>query len=65
MGTANQVYSVYVSDAFVELRSLQNSEIAYGRFICSQSNYHNILEFASNLAKHKNVPLKDYTAIDG
>lgn len=58
----HQTYSVYISDAFVELRSLENADYAYGRLICRQSNYRNIREFAAKLAKHKKLPFKNFTS---
>jgi len=63
MTIPNQIYSVYIADTLVELRSLENSAFAHGRFICSETNYHNILKLATNLARHKRMPLKDYTSI--
>lgn len=60
MPTQNKIYSVYVSDACIELRSSQTEDSAMGRLICSQTNYRNILKFASNLAKYKKIPLNNY-----
>ncbi len=53
-------YSVYLSNLAVELRSSQDHNFGEARFICSQINYRNLLEFAVNLAKHKKIPFSNY-----
>lgn len=60
MKTINELYSVYLSDVAVELRVGENLRIEETRFICSQTNYRNILEFAVNLAKYKQLPFQNH-----
>lgn len=55
----NELYSVYLSDLGVELRSGKDSDFGKARFVCSQFNYENILEFALDLAKYKQLPFWD------
>jgi hypothetical protein len=57
----NAFYSVYLSDLGVELRSGKDSDFGKARFVCSQFNYENILEFALDLAKYKQLPFWDYS----
>ncbi|NJR61501.1 MAG: hypothetical protein HC769_23310 [Cyanobacteria bacterium CRU_2_1] len=54
------MYSVYLSNLAIELRLGEDSEFGEARFICSQINYRNILEFAMNLAKYKKLPFWNY-----
>lgn len=54
------MYSVYLSSLAVELRLDEDSDIGDARFICSQINYRNIFEFATNLAKYKKIPFWNY-----
>lgn len=60
MNKTEVMYSVYLSNLAVELRIDEGSEVGSARFICSQFNYGNILEFASNLAKYKKLPFKNH-----
>jgi len=62
MKVANKMYSVYVSNAVVELRSEQTDYYSIGRFICSHSDYKNALDFATNLAKYKRLPMHNHVA---
>lgn len=65
MVNRHQIYSVYISDACVEWRSLQNAHFVDGRFIRSQLSYDTILKFAPRLAKPKKMPLENDTVICG
>lgn len=62
--SAPEVYSVYLSEIAVELHHEHHEKDAdsrEGRLICSQHNYHSILEFAIELARYKRLPLQNYT----
>lgn len=60
MKITTELYSVYLSDIAVELRLGEHYHLEEKRFICSQTNYRNILEFAVNLAKYKQVSFQNY-----
>ena len=57
------IYSVYLYENCVELREgdtgndcdIEGFESESARFICSQKNYRSIFDFASNLAKYKQL----------
>ncbi len=61
MKNTNKVYDIYVSDLAVELRDNEKTDFGEARFVCSQINYTNILEFAINFAKSKQLPFQNYT----
>lgn len=56
----NKVYALYVSDLAVELRDNEDAYFGEARFVCSQVNYKNILEFAIDLAKSKQLAFQNY-----
>jgi hypothetical protein len=60
MKHTNKVYDLYVSDLAVELPDNEKTDFGEARFVCSQVNYKNILEFAINLAKSKQLTFQNY-----
>lgn len=64
MTTTTQFYSVYLSPHAVELRHIDDSASSYGHLVCSQTSYHNALNFALRLAYTKSLPLKNFIADD-
>ncbi len=60
MESTNKVYALYVSDLAVELRDNEKTDCGEARFVCSQFNYKNILEFAINLANSKQLIFQNY-----
>ncbi len=61
MNAATRIFSVYVSDAVVELRDDGGQYSGNGRLVCSQRNYDSLFRFAKNLALNRAIPLRDYT----
>lgn len=61
MNAATRIFSVYVSDAVVELRDDGGQYFGEGRLVCSQRNYDSLFKFAKNLALNRAIPLRDYT----
>lgn len=55
------LYSLYLTKHSVELYS-EEDYCLEGRFICSQQNYQNILDFGTDLARCKGLPLIDHVA---
>lgn len=60
MKTLRKMYSVYLSNLAVELRSSEDVDFGEARLICRQINYRSIFEFAMNLAKYKKLPFYNY-----
>lgn len=58
------MYSAYLSDLAVELRSGEDVDFGEARLICRQINYRSIFEFAMNLAKYKKLPFHNYVPKD-
>ncbi len=54
------MFSVYISDAAVELRDGGGPYSGEGRLVCSQRNYNSLFRFAKNLALNRAIPLRDY-----
>lgn len=54
-------YSLYFNMAkgVIELHPGIDDKVC-GRFICSQKNYQNVLDFGRSLAEYKNVPFVNY-----
>jgi hypothetical protein len=62
MTQPTQCYSVYISPYAVELRNIDDSDGCYAHLVCSQTSYHNILNFALELAYNKKLPFKNLIA---
>lgn len=61
MNVATRIFSVYVSDAAIELRDDGSQYAGQGRLVCRQRNYDSLFKFAKNMALNRAIPLHDYT----